>query len=112
MRGLNLAVRFLLELCLLAGLAVSGWQGVGPWPVRLALAVLLPVAAATVWGRWVAPKASRRLADPARLAVEAGVFAAATVGVALVGHPWWAVALATAYVVNVSLGFAFHQREH
>ena len=34
----------------------------------LVLAIGLPVAAALVWGAFIAPKASRRLADPGRLA--------------------------------------------
>jgi len=111
-RALNLVVRFLLELCALAALAVSGWQAPGPWAVRLVLVVLLPVLAAAAWGRWVAPKAGHRLADPGRLGVELVVIGAAAVGLVLTGYPWWAVALAATYAVNVALVFGLHQRDH
>lgn len=74
-------VRFLLELVLLAALAVAG-ASVSP-----VLAVALPVAAAVVWGRWVAPKATRRLPDPRRLAVELVLFAVAGAALAAAGHP-------------------------
>ncbi len=68
MRMLNLAVRFVLEVCALIALGVTGWQAPGPWPLRLLLALVL------------------------------------------VGHPSWALALAVAYAVNVSVVFALHQR--
>jgi hypothetical protein len=112
MRAANLGVRFLLELCLLAALAVVGWQVGGPVPLQLFLAVLLPAVAASLWGLWVAPRATNRLADPARFVVEALLFAVASAGLALVGHPLLGGLLAAAYAVNVALGFAWHQREH
>lgn len=112
MKAANLGVRFLLELCALAALAVWGWQAVGQVVLQVLLAVGTPAVAATAWGLWVAPRASHRLADPARLGVEGLVFAAAVAGLLAVGHAGWAVLLAAAYVVNVTLGFAWHQRAH
>ena len=72
-----LAVRFLAELGMLAALAWGGWHLTDSTVLSLLLALALPAVAATVWGLWVAPKARRRLADPARLAVEVTLFAAA-----------------------------------
>ena len=112
MKAGNLAVRFLLELCLLAAWAVIGWQVVGPVVLRVLLAILLPALAATAWGRWVAPRATRRLDDPARFAVEAALFAGAAIGLAVAGWPLWGGVLAAAYGVNVALGFVWHQRAH
>lgn len=112
MRAANLGVRFLLELCLLAALAVVGWRLGDPAVLKVALAVLLPAVAASLWGLWVAPRAKSRLADPARFAVEASLFASSSAGLALVGHPLLGGLLAAAYAVNVALGFAWHQREH
>jgi hypothetical protein len=111
-KGVNLAVRFLLELAALAALAVAGWQLATSAALGLLLAVLLPLAAAAVWGRFVAPKASRRLADPARLLVEAGVFGSAVAALLLAGHPGWAATMAAVVVVNEALLFAWRQREH
>ena len=112
MRAINLGVRFLLELCLLAALGVVGWRLGGSVVLQLLLAVLLPTVAASLWGLWVAPRATSRLADPARFAVEATLFAVASAGLALVGDPLLGGLLAAAYAVNVALGFAWHQREH
>jgi hypothetical protein len=112
-KAANLGVRFLLELCMLAAWAVVGWQVGGPVVVlRVLLAILLPALAATAWGLWVAPRATRRLDDPARFAVEAALFAGAAIGLVLAGWPLWGGLLAAAYAVNVALGFVWHQRAH
>jgi Protein of unknown function (DUF2568) len=87
MRGINLALRFVLELCALAALAYGGWHAGGPVWLRILLAVALPLAAAVIWGRWVAPKASHPLPDPRRLIPEWVVFGGATVALAATGHP-------------------------
>jgi RimJ/RimL family protein N-acetyltransferase len=71
---LLLAVRFLAELGMLTCLAVGGWQLGGSVLVSVLLGVALPSVAAAVWGRWVAPRAQRRLPDPARLGVEVILF--------------------------------------
>jgi hypothetical protein len=57
MRATNLALRFLLELCLLAALAVWGAQAGGSVVADVALPGLAPVPAAAVWGMFVAPRA-------------------------------------------------------
>ena len=87
-----LAVRSVTELALLAALAVTGWR-LGDGPVlQVLLAVLLPLVAVAVWGRLVAPRASRRLPDPARLLVETSLFVVSAVGLVLVGSVWVGVA--------------------
>ena len=113
MRGLVLGLRFLLELAMLAGLAlggwavsgwaVGGWAPVGPGPdgpapaatgLRVAAAIAAPLAAAAAWGAWIAPKARRRLDDPARLAVESGLFALGAGAFLAAGRPGTALAFA------------------
>jgi hypothetical protein len=111
MKMANLGVRFLLELCALAALAVWGWQLTDALWAQVLLAVAAPLVAAVAWGAWVAPKAVRRLPDPARLAVEALVFAAATAALLSMQHVALALALALIYVVNVSLLFALRLRD-
>ncbi len=76
---LLLGIRFLAELGMLACLAIGGWQLGDSLLVSVLLGILLPAVAATVWGFWVAPRAAHRLEDPARLAVEVTLFAAAFV---------------------------------
>lgn len=82
-------VRFLLELAALVALAVGGAS------LSWALAILFPVVFVAIWGFFVAPKATHRLADPARLVLELVLFVAT--GLALV--PADRVVLGVAFVV-------------
>lgn len=60
--SVNLAVVFLVELGALVALGFAGWK-IGAGPVRVLLAILLPVAAAVLWGLFAAPR--RRFQVPA-----------------------------------------------
>lgn len=72
-----LMIRFLAELGMLVCLAVGGWQHGGSVLGSAVLGVVLPLLAAAAWGRWVAPRAPRRLRDPVRLVIEVVLFAVA-----------------------------------
>ncbi|MFB9234473.1 YrdB family protein [Plantactinospora siamensis] len=100
LRGLNLTLRFLLELVALAALGYGGWQaGWSGWS-RPLLAVLLPVAGAVLWGLFVAPRARYPLPDPLRLLPEWVVFGGATLALLLTGHPVLAVVFAVLAAAN------------
>lgn len=76
-----LGLRFLLELGALV--ALGWWAAVRvPGPLAIPAAVALPALAAVAWGRWVAPRASRRLPGPARFAVESAVWVGASLALA------------------------------
>jgi hypothetical protein len=84
-----LLVRFLSEIAALLaftlwGFSESGWFGVLP-----------PLAAAAIWGRWMAPRSDTRLKDPLRLVAEIAFFGTAAAAFAAVD----AAALGTAYGV-------------
>lgn len=87
-----LAVRFLAELGMLVCLGIGGWQLGDSLLASVFLGVVLPLMAAGVWGRWVAPRASRRLRDPTRLGVEVTLFVAALLAV-MGAHPSPAMAV-------------------
>jgi hypothetical protein len=91
-RAAPLAVRFALELCALAALAYAGFQAGGA--VGWLLAVALPVAAAALWGAFVAPKRAVDASAPVRLLVEALVLGGAAVALALADRVVLGVALA------------------
>ena len=73
-------------------LLVAGAKLGGSGAERVALAILLPLAAAVIWGRWLAPRARHRLDYPARLAAKLGLMAAASALLAWAGLLWWGVA--------------------
>jgi len=69
---------FLDELALLAVLVLAGARLADATAVRIVLAVLLPVAAAYVWGRRLAPRAKARLPYPKRLIAKLALTAVAS----------------------------------
>jgi hypothetical protein len=94
--GVVLTVRFLTELALLGGLALAGTQLGRGVVLAIVDAVLLPVVAAAIWGLFIAPRAGRRLPEPARFLVEFALFAATGVVLVLVGWVISGIVLAVA----------------
>ena len=67
-------VSFLCELAMFGTLCVAG-SGLGSSTAgHVALAIVLPLAAAAIWAVWMAPTSRRRLADPARLVAQIALF--------------------------------------
>lgn len=97
-----LAVRFGCELATLVALAVAGARSAGGAGGVL-LAVAAPVLFAVVWGAVVAPRAARRLPDPARLLLELVLFGAACGWLAATGSVGWALVLAVLSVATALL---------
>ena len=101
--AVNLAVRFLVaELGAIVALAVwalDAFDGVVAGVVAIAVVLVL----LALWSAFVAPKARRRLADPARFVLELAIFAAATAALAASGHVVLAVAYALVAVVSAAL---------
>ena len=99
-QSMNLALRFILELCAMAALAYWGWYAVGGLAARLALGIGAPLAAAFVWGLFVAPKRAIQAPFYVRLAFELLVFGLAVAGLFAAGQAGWALALAVVYAIN------------
>ena len=99
MRSANLALRFALELCAFAALGYWGSQASSTfWSI--VLAIVTPLAAIVVWGRFVAPKAAVKVSEPARWAIELVVFVGAAVALVVAGHAALGVALGVLAVAN------------
>jgi len=96
----NLALRFLLELALLAALAYWGAHATASPLLAALLAVLAPLSAAALWGACVSPKARVALPPRGRLAVELCLFALAGAALAAAGQPRLALALAAGVAVH------------
>jgi len=84
LRVTALTARFLLELALLAGVAVLAWQLVPDW-WRWPAAVLALVAVAGLWGFFLSPKATIRLPAPAAFMLEALLFLGTGFGLLTIG---------------------------
>lgn len=110
MRSLNLVFRFILELVVLVALFLWGVSTSGELLVQVVMGLGAPAVAIAVWGLLVAPKASRRLPDPQRLAVEIVVFGAGVLAFVARGDWLLAVLLAAAAAVSLVLMFTWGQR--
>jgi len=76
---LNLAVRFLLELCLLAAVGYWGFKTQSGWLLKILCGIGLPVLIAVLWGMFIAPKAFRPLRGASYLTVELTLLALGSV---------------------------------
>lgn len=74
-----LLLRFLSEIAALVAFTMWGFSEAG-W-----FGVLPPIAAAAVWGRWMAPRSRSRLEDPRRLLAEIAFFSLAIAAFGAVG---------------------------
>jgi Protein of unknown function (DUF2568) len=97
-----LAVRFGLELCLLAALVDWALELGTATSVRAALAVVAPAAFMAVWGLYVAPKARYPLPRLAWIALQLALFALACGALAQAGHPVTGLALGLAAVLDLA----------
>lgn len=99
----NLALRFLLELCVLAALFYWGLR-IGGGPVAgLALGIGTALPAAFVWGMFASPRARIPLPLAGRLAVELVFFGSAAAGLYATGHPVLGVLLLVLAAINRTL---------
>jgi Protein of unknown function (DUF2568) len=104
--ALALGVRFALELVLLVALAWWGFTADAPTALRVAFGLAAPAAALLVWGRWIAPRAERRLDDPPRFVLETLLWLAGARAAMQVWGTWWGVAfLVLALATAVSVRF-------
>jgi hypothetical protein len=108
---INLAVRFALELAALYAMCGWGWQlvdGAGRW----ALAAVVPLAAATLWGVFAVPadpSRSGRAPVPVpglvRLAFELAFFGFATWAFSQLGDPRVTIGFATMVVLHYAASY-------
>jgi hypothetical protein len=109
MRTLNLALKFLLELAALVAYAATAIHFAG-WIAGSVLAAVAVTVVIAIWGRWAAPRATRRLRPPARIPLELVVLGGAAVALAF-WLPWVALAGAVVIALNAILLTVFRQWE-
>ena len=87
LKMLNLALRFLLELCMLAAVAFWGFKTQNNWLMKILLGIGLPVVIATLWGMFLAPRATRPLSGASFLTLEMILFAIGALALFASGKP-------------------------
>jgi hypothetical protein len=108
-KGANLAVRFLLELCALIGLGYWGFTTGSGAITKVALGIGAPLVAAVVWGVFVAPRAPVALPGFVVLLLQVLVFGSAAAGLVATGHRALALTFAVVVVINAILMYVWGQ---
>jgi hypothetical protein len=108
-KGANLALRFLLELCALVALGYWGFTTGSGAITKVALGIGVPLVAAVVWGVFVAPRAPVALPGFVVLLLQVLVFGSAAAGLVATGHRTLALAFAVVVVLNAVLMYAWGQ---
>jgi hypothetical protein len=98
-----LAFRFGVELATYALLAWAGASVNAALAVQILLAIALPAVVIVIWFVWMAPRAQRRLREPARLVAELVIFLASAAVLAAAGHVLAAVIYAVIAVAGAGL---------
>jgi hypothetical protein len=102
-RGLNLALRFVLELGMLVAFAYWGSHVGETRLVHVGVAILAPALAALFWGFVLSPKAPAKLSPTLRLALSLPVFLLASVATNAAGAPRIAIWFAIVATLNTLL---------
>lgn len=86
-KALNLLVRFLLELCMLAAVGYWGFKTQSGWTMKILLGIGLPILIAVLWGLFVAPKATYPLTGVSHLVLELILLGSGAVALFASGKP-------------------------
>ncbi len=108
-KGANLALRFLLELCALGALGYWSFKTGSGALATTALGIGAPLVAAVVWGTFVSPNAPVQLPGLLVLILQVLVFGSAAAGLVATGHRTLALAFVVIAVINALLMYVWRQ---
>ena len=109
LKSINLAVRFLLELCVLAAVGYWGFKTGSGWFLKILLGIGAPLLIAVIWGMFGAPKANMQFHGFMLLALEVVVFGSGVVALYATKNYSLAWAFAVIIVINRILMFVWGQ---
>ncbi|WP_459499312.1 YrdB family protein [Bacillus sp. C1] len=97
LQEMNIAVRFVLEVCVLGIIGYWGFHTGKGFAVKIVLAVIFPLIVAIIWGLFGAPAAIWKLQGISHLMLEIIIFG---LGIAVLYHLKY-VTLATIFAVII-----------
>lgn len=100
---LNLALRFLLELCMLAAVGYWGFKTQSTWALKILFGIGLPILIAILWGTFLAPKATHPLHGASFLTLELVLFSLGAIALFSAGNPTLGWIYTIALIVNKAL---------
>ncbi|MGV3489182.1 MAG: YrdB family protein [Tuberibacillus sp.] len=98
--GINLALRFILEICALLSLGYWGFHldlGLG---LKIIVGIGAPLLAAVIWGTFGSPAAPISIKSWARLFLEIIIFGCAALALYAAGKTVWAIVFVSLAALN------------
>ena len=108
-KSVNLAVRFLLELCVLVAVGYWGFKTGSGWFLKILLGIGAPLLIAVIWGMFGAPKSAYHLTGLSLLALEVVVFGSGVVALFAMKNYQLAWSFAVILIINRVLMFVWQQ---
>ena len=109
LKVLNLGVRFLLELCMLAAVAFWGFKTQNNWLLKILFGIGLPLLIAVLWGTFLAPKATHRLSGVPFFALELILFSTGAFSLFANGTPTIGWVYTITLIINAILLIVWKQ---
>lgn len=95
---------FAVEIALAVTVAVAGYRSVDGGPLGWLVGAAALVVLFAIWGRWMSPRAPRRLPLPGRLILGSALTLAAAAAIAVTGALVWGIVLAVVGVAVILVG--------
>ncbi len=108
-KGANLLLRFLLELCALGAVGYWGFKTGGGMVAKIGLGIGAPLVVAVVWAVFVSPQAPVRLPLLLSLLLQVVIFGLAAAALAASGHRNLAWAFVAVITINAVLMYVWGQ---
>ncbi|EJR84686.1 YrdB family protein [Bacillus cereus] len=105
----NIALRFMLELCILGIVGYWGVRVGTTMAIKITLAIIIPIVFAVIWGLFGAPHAEWEVQGILHVLLEIIVFGVGIVALYHLKHHMLASGLAIVIVVNRILMFIWNQ---
>ena len=109
LKSINVAVRFLLEICVLISVGYWGFKTGSGWFLKTLLGIGVPLLIAVFWGMFGAPKAPYHLSGFMLLALEVIVFGSGAAALYATKNNFLALGFAVIVVVNRILMLVWNQ---
>ena len=109
LKGINLALAFLLELVMLFAFGYWGFQTGDSAVVHWLFGLGLPIIAIIIWSIYNAPQSKRRLPRTPRTILEVVMFALAALALVAAGQTTWGIIFIVVVLINQLLLYVWKQ---
>lgn len=108
-KNINLALRFLLELCMLIAFGYWGFRIGSTLPTKIGLGIGVPIVVIVIWGAFVAPNAAVHLSEPIPLILGLLILLLAAAALIMAGQRTVGIVFGVIVILNAVLMLVWRQ---